>query len=294
MKRIKRLLGIFLALIMLTTGCSVVSDYDATILKNASMVTSELGYKTIDNPFKDSSRYFEVEKTSDNEFRVDVNGTEMIIQIPLNSESEEFIPTEITPVSAKYSEILSNSKNLIFQYIDSSTILKDKDGIKEYIDSLNTNEANFTDDDNVGAYFSHADSTLYINKNNAAYVCEWMIVHEYVHAISYYTHNCSIENEEYAFNLFNEILTDLITSSLNPKIVDNVISGYSIDYSLLYPYIYLFKEDAIKAYFYGYDSIYEKIDYDEFRFFVLVIENYGEENSDVYYNNLIMKWYANK
>ena len=293
MKRIKRLLGIFLALFMLT-GCSVVSDYDATILKNASMVTSEFGYKTVDNPFKDSSRFFEVEKTSDNEFRVDVNGTEMIIQIPLNSESEESIPTEITPVSAKYSEILSNSKKLIYQYIDKSTILKDKDGLKEYIDSLNTNEAYFTNDDNVGAYFSHVDSTLYINKNNAAYACEWMIVHEYVHAISYYTHNCSIENEEYAFNLFNEIMTDIITSSLNPNISDEIISVYSIYYSLVYPYIYLVKEDALEAYFYGYNSIYEKIDYDEFRFFVLVIENYGEENSDVYYNNLIMKWYANK
>ena len=293
MKRIKRLLGI-LALVLSLTGCSTISSYDDTILKNASTVTSELGYKTIDNPFKDSSRYFEVEKTSDNEFRVDVNGTEMIIQISLNSQSEEYVPTDITKVSAKYSDILSNSKNLIYQYIDSSTILKDKDRIKKYIDSIKVKEAYFTDDDNVGAYFSHTDSTLYINRNNAANVCEWMIVHEFVHAISYYTHNCSIENEEYAFNLFNEIMTDIITSSLNPNISDEIISVYSIYYSLVYPYIYLVKEDALEAYFYGYDSIYEKIDYNEFRFFVLVIENYGEENSDVYYNNLIMKWYANK
>ena len=63
------------------------------------------------------------EKTSDNEFLVDVNGTEIIIQIPLNSQSEKYIPTDIVPVSVKYSEILSNSKKLIYQYIDSSTIL---------------------------------------------------------------------------------------------------------------------------------------------------------------------------
>ena len=295
MKKLKGLLIIFLALVMLLTGCSNAGkNYDATILKDACRVTSELGYDTVDNPFKDSSRYFEVVKTSNCEFKVDVNGTEMLIQIPLNSQSEEYVPTNIKPVSEKYSQIISKSKNLIYRYIDSSSILKDKDGLKNYIDTIDTKEAYFTDDNNVGAYFSHTDSVLYINTNNTAYICEWMIVHEFVHAMSYYTHDFSINDEEYAFNRFNEIMTDIITFSLNPKIPDTVISGYSFYYSLVYPYINLFGKDAIEAYFYGYDSIYEKIDHNEFHFFVIVIENYGEENSDVYYNNLILKWYANK
>lgn len=79
----------------------------------------------------------------------------------------------------------------------------------------------------------------------------------------------------------------------NKVSIDNNIK-ITFYYSLVYPYINLFGKDAIEAYFYGYDSIYEKIDHNEFHFFVIVIENYGEENSDVYYNNLILKWYANK
>ena len=103
-----------------------------------------------------------------------------------------------------------------------------------------------------------------------------------------------IENEEYAFNLFNEVLTDMITSTINPQIDKNIQSGYYLYYDLLYPYINLFGKDAIDAYFYGYDNIYKQIEKEEFEFFVILIENFGEESSDVYYNNLMYKWNAKK
>ena len=291
MKKLKRLFVIVTSMLMILSGCSnATNNYDSITLKNAANVTAESGFDFVSNPFANDSRHFTVTKDSDSKFSVDVNGEKMIIQVPSEQSSSEYVPTNESV--SKQIKIVSKSKKLVYQYIDTSTILKDKKDIKKYIENLNTKEADFTDDEGVGAYFSYADSCIYINRNNSEAICEWMIVHELIHAMSFYTHNCSIENEEYAFNLFNEILTDIITSSINPKMNRGILSGYSVYYNLLYPYINLFGENAIEAYFYGYNTIYTQIEKDEFEFFVIVIENYGVENSDVYYNNLIYKWYS--
>ena len=101
-----------------------------------------------------------------------------------------------------------------------------------------------------------------------------------------------IEKETYAFDLFNEVITDLVTATMKPKIVNNALSGYSLYYDLLSPYLNLFGIESIEAYYYGYDSIYKKIGKDEFDFFVLVIQNYGAEDTEAFYNNLMYKWYS--
>lgn len=287
MKKVKNFLGIILAItmLMLLTGCTNASEksYDTIVLDNASNMTSVLGFDaTQDNPFADGTRYFEVSKSSKYEYVIDVNGTEMKVQLPSDTQSSGFIPKNIKKISSEYKDIISSSKKIIYKYIKSSTILQDKDGIKEYIDKLAIKEATFTKEDDV----------LYINSNNSSYICEWMIVHEFIHAIAYYTHDCKIENEEYAYNQINEVMTDIITSSLNPKIDSSIYSGYSDYYVLVYPYINLVGTKAIEAYFYGYDTIYHSIGKDEFDFFVIVLDHYEVENSDVFYNNLMYKWYA--
>ena len=284
MKKLKNFFIVVISMLMVLTGCSntVEKNYDSITLENATKATAESGFDFDSNPFVDGSRYFTVTRNSKNEFGVDVNGTEMIIQFPSNASSSEYLPSDVIELSSESAKIVTKSKELVYQYIDASTILKDKEAIKNYINSLNAKEAIFADDDSVGAYFSYTDDCIYINKDNSEFICEWMIVHELIHAVSYYTHNCSIENEEYAFNLFNEILTDIITSSINPKTHSKIQSGYSLYYDLLYPYINLVGQSAIEAYFYGYEIIYNQIKTEEFEFFVIVIENYGAENSDVY------------
>lgn len=267
------------------------TEYDQILLEFASMITSEIGFdRKMDNPFITGSRYFDVIKTEEG-YRIDVNGVERRIQIPSHTYST-YEPKEISDVTEKHQEVISQSKELVYQYIYSSKVLKDKDELKEYIDKIAFKEAYYTDDENVGAYFSHEENTLYINKYASDAVCEWMIVHELVHAISYYTHDMEIEKETYAFDLFNEVITDLVTATMKPKIVNNALSGYSLYYDLLSPYLNLFGIESIEAYYYGYDSIYKKIGKDEFDFFVLVIQNYGAEDTEAFYNNLMYKWYS--
>ncbi len=266
-------------------------EYDEILLEFASMITSEIGFdRKADNEFLTKNRHFDVIKTED-EYRIDVNGVERRIQIPSHTYST-YEPKEISDVTEKHQEVISRSKELVYQYIDSSRVLKDKDELKAYIDKLAIKEAFYTYDKNVGAYFSHEENTLYINKYATDSVCEWMIVHEFTHAISYYTHDFDIEKETYAFDLFNEVITDMVTATMKPKIVNNALSGYSLYYDLLCPYLNLFGIEAIEAYYYGYNNIYEKVGKDEFDFFVLVIQNYGAEDTEAFYNNLMYKWYS--
>ena len=308
MKKLIRLFIFTMVIVILLTGCTNAAtnkddvadvdnvetiNYDSITLERAEQVTDETGFDFYSNPFSDGSRYFKVEKKSENDFLVDVNGSKMEVQTPNEqSSSEEYHPINVSNISSKYTKIVETSKQLVFKYIDSSTVLKDKEDIKEYIENLPAKEASFTEEDDVGAFFSDTDNCIYINRNNSDLICEWMVVHELIHVISFYTHGCCMEDEEFAYNLFNEILTDILTSSMNPKILQGVQSGYSMYYGLLYPYINLFGKEAIHAYFYGYDDIYNQVGKTEFEFFVLVIENYGVENSNVYYNNLIYKWYS--
>lgn len=295
MKILKDLLCITLSILILLTGCSNAStkSYDTSILDNARKATSDLGFDDYqNNPFIFEKRYFDVVKTSKDKFSIYVDGINIIVQTTSYNENLEFKPKNVKDISSKYDKICSESKALIYKYIDSSKTLRDKNGIKDYIQRLAVKEAVFNDDDNICAFFSYDDNTVYINSNNSSYICEWIVVHEFVHAISYYTHGCIINNEEYAYNLFNEVMTDIITSSLNPKIDTSIQSGYSCYYSLVYPYINLVGQKAIEAYFYGYNIIYDNINSDEFDFFVIVLENYDTENSDIFYNNLIFKWYA--
>lgn len=290
----KGFVAIIVAMLMLLNGCSNTNteSYDTVILDNAKEVTTQLGFSDENNNrFITEKRNFNVIKDKPNEFKVNVNGTKMTVQVISNEEPKELETRNVKKVSLKEEKICANSRVLIERYVDNSKILKEKEEIKEFIKEIEVKEATI-DDDSTGAYFSDKDEKIYINRTNAAYVCEWMIVHEYIHAISYYTHGCNIKNEQYAFDLFNEILTDIITSGLNPKNLAN--SGYANYYYLVYPYINLFEEKAIDAYFYGYQDIYDSISSDEFEFFVSVIENYDVENSEAYYNNMIFKWYASK
>ena len=291
MKKLRSFGAIIVVCMLILTGCAN-ENYDALTLDEASRITSEMGFATVYNPFKDGTRYFKVTKNSEREFLVDVNGSEMCIQTLTNEQLSEYVPKNIKNISNKNLEIVSRSKKLIFKYIDASKVMEDKKGLMDYISRLRVAEASFTDEACVPSYFSFKDDCIYINTELQYCICEWMIVHELVHAMSYYTHGCIIDEEPYAFSLFNEVLTDIITASLNPKIDENIQSEYAIYYSLLAPYINLFGEKAIKAYFYGYNTIYKLIAKDEFEFFVLLIENFEAENSEVYYNNLIFKWYS--
>lgn len=266
---------IAISMVLLLTGCSnsTEGNYDNIIIENAKNATlTKSGFDFNNNPFLIEGFYFNVKEDKNNEeFIVDVNGTEMIVQVPINETSSEHYSNPKS-LSEKSEKVVNESKELVFNYIDSSSILKDKDNIKNYINSLDIKEADFEEifDDGAGACFYYKDNAIYINQKYSEMISEWMCVHEFIHAICYYTHNLNIENETYANSIFNETMTDIITSALNPNLKAGIKSSYSNYYNFIYPYINLFGETAIEAYFYGYDEIYKEIGEDKFNFFILV------------------------
>lgn len=276
------------------------SSYDSQIVNMAdSYVNTSTSYSNTDlNPFikGNGGRYFNVNEPETDHFEVDVNGTPMTVIISKNDSVEQYKPQNIAELDSDnaISNIIESSRKKVDDYIESSSILIDKDEIKNYIDSLSIKTADFTDDSAVGAYFSADDSAIYVNSKNSEYVCEWMVCHEYLHAAAFFTHDeNNLDSIVYSYSMYNEVLADLITCSMDPEINGSVESYYKAYYALIYPVIDIFEEEAIESYFYGYDSIYQKTSKAEFDFFVAVFENIGEENSIAYYNNLVLKWYAN-
>lgn len=276
----------------------ILSTYDSQVINMANTyVDSSTTYGNADlNPFIKSNggRYFTVNEIETDHFDVNVNGVPITVIISQNNSVEQYKPQNVTDLDDNsIINIIESSRKKVDDYIETSSILIDKDNIENYINSLSIKAADFTDDPNVGAYFSASDSIIYVNRENSEYICEWLVCHEYMHAVSFYTHKeTDLDNTQYAYSLYNEVLTDLLTCSLDPEINGSIESYYKGYYALIYPYINIFDIDAIDAYFYGYNTIYSKVTKPEFDFFVTVIENINEQNSEAYYNNLVLKWYA--
>lgn len=300
----KTLAAVVVALVsLIVVAVAVFEDsaktYDESIMKNASIRTYEVGFKSFnDNPYKDGTLTFDVTRdlsnTSETDYIVKLNEEQYTARFMNASEDASYKPTDITDVSAKYEKLITSSKELIYSYIDESTILKDKEKLKESIRNTEFKEANYTDDKNIGAFFRISDATVYINKNACEEtLCQWMVVHELVHALAHYTHDCNSDAKRYAFTTFNEVITDLITESLHPELPKSGASAYREVYWIMSPYINLMGEKAINAYFYNYDEIDNEIGEVELEFFVKMIENFGQPNTNVCYQAMIWKWYAN-
>ncbi len=304
MKNLKKLFCVIVSFILMMCSAlptyassTPLGTYDSQIVNTANQYADLTEYSNTDlNPFisANGGRYFTVEEPEKDHFEVDVNEVQMTVLISDKDNIEPYQPQNIKPLSSdKIADIIESSIKKVNDYIDTSSVLADKDNIKNYISTLSIKTADFTDDPDVGAYFSAKDSTIYINNENSDCICEWMVCHELIHSIAFYTHNVdNLADIPYAYSMFNEIMADLITYSINPDINESIESYYKGYYNLLYPYINIFGVDSINAYFYGYDTLYSKVGKPEFDFFVVVVENISEENSEAYYNNLILKWYA--
>lgn len=120
-------------------------------------------------------------------------------------------------------------------------------------------------------------------------VCEWMILHEMVHALSNRT-NGGKEKQRYPYNLFNEILTDIVTASMNPAVGYGAKSYYQFVSEPVYSYIGIFGLDALRAYFYGYNSILAKIPEAELDIFVATLDSVVSEEASVIMNNCLNDW----
>lgn len=277
------------------------ATYDSQILTRAKARTNNVGLDFAQNPFKDPNYSFEVEPTDraledgiEAEVLVKYGNVRSYEQILPTSE-EAYTPVDVIDVSDEFAPLIKSSKQKICDYINKSNVLKDKEYLKDRIQGTEFKGATYGADQTVGAYFSPEDGNIYINKNTQKEaICEWMFVHELVHALDYYTHGCDVKSEKYTYTKLDETITDLITESLDPKKPENgYMSGYRPYYEIVSPYINLMGEKALNAYFYSYDEVEAELGAEEFRLYVCIIENFEPGLPEFYLANLIYKWYYN-
>lgn len=277
----KKILGILLAVIMAATTCSCASNINVeeAILDKASMELEQFGL--IDG------RTFSVILDEQKVYHIDINGTELLIQLGENHKST-IQKTNIAECDSAILEVASSAKNIVIKYINDSNILKEKEELIEYIKNIPLKMAEFSED--AAVEYDLETKTIFICKQYKADVSEWLIVHELIHALCDKT-NGGKENLRYPYHLFSEVLTDILTAELNPKIQSDVISGYSPYYQLVYLYLGCVGSDGIDAYFYGYDKILEKIPETELEMFVESMEQLDSyEYAIVIINNCINEW----
>lgn len=237
-------------------------------------------------------RTFSVKVDDEKIYHVDINGTEILIQFEDSKNPTKLKKDNIGNISDdSILQIIKSSQKKILKYIEESTVLKEKELLKEYIKETQVKMVKYEakDSSNTVAEYDLDEKIIFINQDYKEIVCEWMLVHEYIHALADKT-NGGKKNMRYPYELFNEVITDIITAELNPVIKEEIISGYGKFYEEIYLYLAsVGTEKAIYAYYYGYETILNQINEDELDIFVQLL---GEEtgNAPIVRMNCINKW----
>lgn len=275
----KVLLVMFILLFVVMSGCSKENvSVEEAILEKAEVAIE--GFDLVQG--QEFSVYLD-----DGIYHININGDELLIK--LEKHIHDVAKSNTEELNSDLMTIVKKSREKVIEFIKQSKILKDKDKLMNYINGLNIQIADFSQNSGAAEYDLHQD-TIYINRIYKEDVCEWMVVHEYIHALCQKT-NGGEQNLRYPYQLFNEALTDIITAELNPRLSKNIESGYKKYYEFIYLYLGCTGMEGLEAYFYGYDEILKSISGLELDIFVESIEQVEmQENAIVIICNCINKW----
>lgn len=224
-----------------------------------------------------------------NTYFINLNGekTEVDYIEDLGGERES-VKTYGTVKETKFLSVINRAKAILCDYIEKSTILNNKEELKQKI--VDVPFVYGKTDDFVSAFYTN--QTVYINKNCIQYFSEWVVVHELVHYLCELTHGGPLE-EDYPFTQYVETMTDLITMSMQPEENLEFPSGYFENYEYVLPFVGRFEEEALQAYFYGHKRIWQRAEKYKFDVYVGMLENlhYGDlYTSWVTIENQINEW----
>ena len=184
-----------------------------------------------------------------------------------------------------HQRVLEESKKLLFAYIASSEIFKDKAYLQAELDKVTVKTGLIN---TAGlSIFSGEDRVICINTDD---VRKDVIIHELVHALQDITRGgLDAQNP-----MFTEIMTDIITNAVYPNNNIRQISMYRDYNPSVLNALGIFKQKAIEAFFCGYEVLYNVITADEWYLYMYIIEAMVRAPRAPYiaecYNNLITKW----
>ena len=170
--------------------------------------------------------------------------------------------TTFVEFTEREEKIIQSSRDIVCKYIQDSSVLTNKEWLIEKIQTL--------------PFYKYSDSThpeiisvmkapgahmiygIYCYDEFSQYYCEYFFVHELFHHLRYLTSGESLTTTLYYATPFVEAMTDIMTHTMNPKFFNdpNYASGYVDFYGPIYTYLSIFEEEALEAYFYGYDEFF--------------------------------------
>lgn len=208
------------------------------------------------------------------------------------TESEKHLPEAAN-------NSLEIAKNLICEYVKSSSIIKpeDKDKICEVIMNVKVHYITIADDDprKNGAVMITHGVEIYVNDNMPENMfTAHTFAHEMIHVISNITNSgTKYENSYYNACSISEAITELIAQAiiLNSEYTEEFVNGISYEEDFEFALALLGRYDILKAYFYSdyYDVIFEDVNKDAFDLYYLAITslNYEEKIAN---NNMYVIW----
>lgn len=226
----------------------------------------------------EEGRTFSVFVDEENIYHIDINGKEKQVKFQENDITEN-IRSNICECDLETMKIVDASKSKVLNYINKSDILRDKEILIAHINDVRVAMADFSIDE--ASEYDFETNTIFINNTNSALVGEWDIIHELVHALYYKTNNIETHTPKYYNTLFTEVLTDIITDTMEPEIDSDTEIKYFSYYLWIYLYLGCVDFDGIEAFFYGYETLFKYIPQEELDVFVESLKNEKESEDAI-------------
>lgn len=170
--------------------------------------------------------------------------------------------TNFAEFSHKERRFIQSARDIVTQFINDSTILRDKEYLVEQINNIpfrlyTSSEQEELNNNPIAVYIGR---TIYCNSEEREYFSEFAFVHELFHYLRFLCNGEDTTEERYFGGKFDEATTDLLTYSTSAYAPSTFVSSYADYYSPILEYYNVFGTDALYAYFYGYDEFFEKYD----------------------------------
>lgn len=170
--------------------------------------------------------------------------------------------TIITEFSDRDELLIQSARNFVVEYIKDSNVLTDKEMLIQEVENLPFylyTDSTHPELDELDAPAIYIGEAVFCNRKYQDFFCEFMFVHEMIHHVRLVTSGGKFSQERYYASKLDETITDLITYAMSPKMFtsNGFVSGYSQYYEPVNKYLTIFGEDALEAFFYGYEDFLE-------------------------------------
>lgn len=250
------------------------TDYNDVLIKLGRVICSNnnlnKGREQILNVRNEEISISKVENLGEKVFYLKIGNKQERFTFQLQKTELKEIKNVSDNIGNEIIKISNQALEKICQYINKAHILKEKNYLIEKIKNI---KIKIADLDSCAEY---RDGIIYIS--NKEEICEWIFVHEYVHALKEIIQQNMKQYDESADEIFNmsifdEVITDLITASMGANFLDNTFkTNYMKYYDYVLEYIGLYGEESLKSYYYGYSNILSEVEKVELELFVLFME----------------------